>query len=163
MWFQLSMDAFSLYCALPVTIGPTGLPHLWCCLSSPCWSCGEDCFLMWSHLVGCWSANLLGEGFFHSSLYPYNSCCTQVFPELFLLWKRAFLFLRLVPVLTWSEAAFGAVVDIWSRDLFAGALLIWGFVQSETHTGFTTYFRCTRVHCSCLWTFFCGHGNDGTY
>lgn len=117
MWFQLSMDAFSLYCALPVTLGPTGLPHLWCCLSSPWWSCGEDCFLMWSHLAGCCSATLLGEAFFHSSLCPNSSCCIQVFPEQFLLWRRIFccccfsdwllssLGLTLPLVLLWKQEA----------------------------------------------------------
>ena len=63
-----------------------------------------------SGLLLCKSARR--EGFIHSSLCPDNSCCIEVFPEYILLWKRAFLFFRLVSVLTWSEAAFGAIVEV---------------------------------------------------
>jgi len=163
MWFQLSMDAFSLYCTLPVTLGPTGLPHSWCCLSSPWWSCGEDCFLMWSRLAGCCPASLLGEAFFFTlpsapiaaaayKFSPNNFCFERGFFVCLFVFQTGFC-----PNLVW--------ICLWChcggrRPWFICPALL-RVAQGEAHSAFTTYFCHTWVHISCLWAFFCG--DDGTY
>lgn len=57
--------------------------------------------------------------FIHSFLCLDNSCCIKVFPEYIVPWKKAFLFLWLVSVLTWSEAAFGAIVEVSEAAIYS--------------------------------------------
>lgn len=168
MWFQLSMDAFSLPCALPVTIRPTGVPHSWCCPSSPRWSCGEGCFLMWSLF-----ASLLGQGILFTLPSAPITAAAQKFSLntsgcgnglvwlgffffifFFSGWFLSWLGLKLPLVLLWKHLRLWFVLSSSAHSKVP---------ETEARTGFTTYFPHAHTHSSGLRAFFCGHGSDGTY